>query len=64
MSRVIKPGQYQCFKGYIVRAKKRDETGCKDCILNNVFLCPDMPSKHSSDNKPDCRKNGIIFVKP
>ena len=64
MKQPIKPGQIRCVKGYMVRAKARDETGCKNCILNSVFLCPDMPSKHSSDNKPDCRKNGIIFVKP
>jgi len=61
----IKPGQYWSPDGSkIVRAAKRTN-GCKNCILNDPFLCPNIKAKNAVEvERPDCIENGIIFVFP
>jgi hypothetical protein len=60
----IKPGQLKCYHGVFVRAMKRDETGCSNCVLNTPYTCPNIPAKHSKIEKPECLIQGIYFVKP
>ena len=58
----IKPGQIYVHNHTWFRAKKR-EMGCKGCILDNVFVCPNIKFNNPQREPPCCELNGIIFVK-
>ena len=56
-----KPGQFVSIQNKVYRAVKRKD-GCKGCILDDIYLCPNISDKryHKTFN---CAENGIIIVK-
>lgn len=56
-----KPGQFMFINNKLCRAAKRTN-GCKGCILDDIYLCPNISDKryHKGLN---CEENGIIIVK-
>jgi len=56
-----KPGQFCTINGVIYRAKNRI-MGCRECVLNDPFLCPNVGYK--GIEKPlKCDINNIILTK-
>lgn len=58
----MKPGQIYVHDHKMLRVMKRTD-GCKGCVLNSPWLCPNIKVKNGANNPIDCIEQGVIFIK-
>ena len=58
-----KPGQICKIDDVLYRARKRTN-GCHGCVLDNVFLCPNIVDSRNGVRQLNCTENNIILTKP
>lgn len=57
-----KPGQFCTINNSVFRAKKRVD-GCKGCVLNDFFTCPNITDSRNGLPLLECSLNNIILVR-
>lgn len=55
-------GRFIKLQNRVLRIRKR-EYGCKGCVLNNPFTCPNIPSNNLSEHL-ECSLYNVIFTAP